>query len=127
MLESLKAANLKRFNAMHVTLAFTTWAKRLIATKARYQAVEKKSGVPWPIIAVIHLRESSQNFNTQLAQGDPLSSVSTHVPRNQGPYYGSDAWERAAGRALIETGGSTLLKGSRSEEHTSELQSPDHL
>lgn len=107
MLENLKSANLRRFNAMHVTLEFTTIAKHLIEAKDRYQTVEKKTGVPWPIIAVIHMRESSQDFHTQLAQGDPLASVSTHVPRGQGPYLGVDAWERAAGRALIETGGST--------------------
>lgn len=107
MLDSLKAANLKRFNAMHVTLAFTTIAKYLISAKTRYQTVEKKTGVPWPVIAVIHMRESSQDFNTQLAQGDPLGQVSTHVPRGQGPYFGEDAWERAALIALEDTGGTT--------------------
>lgn len=107
MLDSLKAANLKRFNAMHVTLDFKILATHLLGFKTRYQGVAKLSGVPWPIIAAIHHRESSHNFNTQLAQGDPLSQVSTHVPRGQGPYFGQDAWERAAARALIETGGKT--------------------
>lgn len=107
MLNNLKAANLRRHNAMHITLHFDTIAKRLVAAKARYQAVEKKTGVPWPVIAAIHEREASQSFHTQLAQGDPLGQVSTHVPRGQGPYFGADAWERAAGRALIETGGNT--------------------
>ncbi len=107
MLNNLKAANLRRYNAMHITLHFDTIAKRLVAAKARYQAVEKKTGVPWPVIAAIHEREASQSFHTQLAQGDPLEQVSTHVPRGQGPYFGADAWERAAGRALIETGGKT--------------------
>ncbi len=107
MLENLKVANLKRFNAMHVILDFKTLATHLLGFKARYQKVEKITGVPWSIIAVIHHRESSHNFNTQLAQGDPLSQVSTHKPVGQGPYFGQDAWERAAGRALIETGGKT--------------------
>jgi lysozyme family protein len=105
--DNLKAANLKRFNAMHVTLDFKTLASRLVAAKDRYKSVEQKSGVPWPIIAAIHEREASQSFHTQLAQGDPLDQVSTHVPRGQGPYFGADAWERAAGRALIETRGQT--------------------
>src|SRR6476620_8735097 len=51
----------------------TAVAKRLVAAKARYQGVETKTGVPWCMVAVIHQREASQNFNTQLAQGDPLN------------------------------------------------------
>ncbi len=107
MLQNLKEINLKRYNAMHVILDFKTLAAHLLGFKTRYQGVEKLTGVPWPIIAAIHHRESSHNFNTQLAQGDPLSQVSTHVPIGQGPYFGQDAWERAAARALIETGGKT--------------------
>ena len=106
-LETLKATNLRRFKAMHITLDFKTLATHLLGFKTRYKSVEKITDVPWPIIAAIHHRESSHNFNTQLAQGDPLSQVSTHVPKGQGPYFGQDAWERAAGRALIETGGNT--------------------
>ena len=34
-----------------------------LAAKARYQAVAAKTGVPWFVIAVIHQRESSQNFS----------------------------------------------------------------
>ncbi len=90
-------------------------AKRLVAAKARYQAVEKRTGVPWYMIAAIHERESSQDWNAQLAQGDPLSRVSTHVPRGQGPYYGKDAWERAAIIAL-ETDGLTHVKDWRLEK-----------
>ncbi len=80
-------------------------AARLCApeAKARYQAIEAATGVPWFIIAVIHEREASQNFNCQLGQGDPLDQVSRHVPRGMGPYLnhpndppGHDAFYRCA-------------------------------
>src|SRR5262245_4146660 len=76
-------------------------AKRLVAAKARYQGVEAKTGVPWWLIAAIHQREASQNFNTQLAQGDPLNQVSTHVPKGMGPF---STWEEGAIAALKHEG-----------------------
>jgi lysozyme family protein len=72
-------------------------AKRLVAAKDRYVAVEKVTGVPWYMIAAIHERESSQNWKASLAQGDPWNRVSTHVPRGRGPF---SSWEAAAIDAL---------------------------
>jgi len=54
--------------------------------------------VPWAFIAVAHKREASQNWNTQLGQGDPLGSVSTHVPKGRGPF---KTWEDGAYDALV--------------------------
>lgn len=80
-------------------------AVRLCApeAKTRYEAISSATGVPWFIIAVIHERESGQDFNAQLGQGDPLSQVSRHVPRGMGPYFnhvndppGQDAFYRCA-------------------------------
>lgn len=105
MYETLKAANAKRWAAMKLTKDYSSIAKRILAYKTRYVTVANKTGVPWPVIGVIHVREADQNFNTQLAQGDPLGRKSIHVPRGQGPYFGADAWERAAVVALTETGG----------------------
>lgn len=79
---------------------FNLIARRLVTAKERYLAVQNKTGVPWYVIALIHEREASQNFNTQLGQGDPLGRVSTHIPRGMGPYTGPGAWERAAVDAL---------------------------
>lgn len=79
-------------------------AERILANKAKYQAVEAKTGVPWWWIGPTHYRESDLNFHTQLAQGDPLNQVSTHVPKGQGPYFGDDAWERAAIIAIEDHG-----------------------
>lgn len=107
MLDTLKSLNAKRFASVKVIKDYASIARRLVATKSRYVAVQGRTGVPWVIVAVIHEREADQNFNSQLAQGDPLSRKSTHVPRGQGPYLGTDAWERAADVALTETGGRT--------------------
>ncbi|MGY8706352.1 hypothetical protein RAD16_11495 [Bradyrhizobium sp. 18BD] len=74
-------------------------AARLYKAKARYQAVERETGVPWPAIAVIHERESSQDWRASLAQGDPWNRVSVHVPAGRGPF---DSWEAAAIDALVK-------------------------
>lgn len=74
-------------------------AKKLVAQKSRYQAVELKTGVPWFVIAAIHQRESSQDFSRSLAQGDPWNKKSTHVPKGRGPF---SSWEAAAVDALVD-------------------------
>lgn len=63
-------------------------AAALCAPKAKaiYQQISATTKVPWFIIAVIHERECSQNFNDSIAQGDPWNRVSTHVPRGIGPF-----------------------------------------
>lgn len=73
-------------------------AKRLLANKARYAAVAAKAGVPWPFVAVVHLRESGADFRKSLAQGDPWDKRSTHVPAGRGPF---NSWEEAAIDALV--------------------------
>lgn len=68
--------------------AFRSVALRLIAAdaKAIYQEIEAETKVPWFVVAVIHEREASQNFRSQLGQGDPLNAVSRHVPKGRGPF-----------------------------------------
>lgn len=82
-------------------------AEKIMANKARYVAAadlfakaHPGSDLPWYFIAPIHYREADFNFNAQLAQGDPLGQVSTHVPAGEGPYTGADAWERSVVIAL---------------------------
>ena len=102
-LNALKNANLKRWSAAKLTRGpeFLPVAKRLVLAKVRYQAVESVTGVPWPFIAVTHQRESSQNWERSLAQGDPWDKVSTHVPAGRGPF---GSWEAAATDALVNCG-----------------------
>jgi lysozyme family protein len=99
-LAALKVANAKRWNDARLLRNFSSIARHLVMAdvKARYTAVQSKTGVPWFIIAVIHERESSQNFKTSLAQGDPWNQVSVHVPAGRGPF---TSWEEAAIDALV--------------------------
>ena len=99
----LKHQNEQRWLAMKINPAITTQlngaAQRLIDPQAqiRYARVENLTGVPRNVIAVIHEREASQNWHTQLGQGDPLDRVSTHVPKGRGPFA---TWEDGAVDAL---------------------------
>lgn len=97
---ALTAANAKRWANVKLTRNFTSLARHLVApnAKARYQAVSAKTGVPWAVIAVIHHRECSQDWSGSLAQGDPWSRVSVHVPAGRGPFR---SWEEAAIDALV--------------------------
>ena len=95
----LAAANANRWANAKAIRDGTAVARRLVASKARYEAVEAKTGVPWFVIAVIHMRESSQSWVRSLAQGDPIDRVSTHVPKGRGPF---KSWEDAAIDALVD-------------------------
>lgn len=98
--DALTWANLLRWQNAKLTrkMLSENVATSLMAAKARYRAVEAKTGVPWPVIAVIHQRESSQNWGRSLAQGDPWNRVSVHVPAGRGPF---NSWEEAAIDALL--------------------------
>jgi lysozyme family protein len=96
---ALIAANTQRWANAKPTRNFAPIAKRLISAdaKSRYQAVFARTGVPWPVIAVIHERECSQDWTRSLAQGDPWDRVSVHIPTGRGPF---KSWEDAAADAL---------------------------
>ena len=98
-LVALQQANAQRWAHAKPTRNFAAIAKRLVApdARARYQVVSAKTGVPWPMIAVIHERECSQDWTRSLAQGDPWDRVSVHVPAGRGPF---KSWEKAAVDAL---------------------------
>lgn len=97
---SLKAANATRWKNAKLLKqgTFNAVAKHLVDAKQRYLSVANKTGVPWFVIAVIHEREASQNWFTQLGQGDPLNAVSRHVPAGRGPFA---TWEEGAVDALV--------------------------
>jgi lysozyme family protein len=98
---ALKRANAKRWVAAKPSRDFSGAARRLVSpdAKARYLSVSAKTGVPWALIAVIHERECSQDWALSLAQGDPWSRVSVHVPVGRGPF---KSWEEAAIDALVD-------------------------
>lgn len=53
---------------------------RIIASKDKYAAVEKATGVPWFMVAVIHSLESDLDFTTHLHNGDPLNHRTVNDP-----------------------------------------------
>jgi lysozyme family protein len=61
-------------------------AQKIFANKERYLGIEAATGVPWYWTGITHYRESDLDFDTQLAQGDPLHKVSTHDPAGMGPF-----------------------------------------
>ncbi|MFN3351466.1 hypothetical protein [Pseudorhodoplanes sp.] len=75
-------------------------ARRILAGRARYQAVERQTGVPWFFIGLLHMRESSCNFAGVLHNGEHIIGKGTRtrlVPAGRGPFA---AWEEAAIDAL---------------------------
>ena len=73
----------------------------MISNLARYQRVADVIEMPWFVIAVIHLMESSLQFDRHLHNGDPLTERTTHVPSGR-PLTGSPpfTWEESATDAL---------------------------
>lgn len=94
----LQIDNAARWDRAVVTADLGAVPARLVAAKGEYLAVERRTGVPWWVVAVIHQREGNQDFSTSLAQGDPWNEVSQHVPAGRGPFA---SWEDAAIDALV--------------------------
>lgn len=69
--------------------------------RRRYEAVAAKTGVPWYVVAALHLRESNFNFAKHIHNGDPLSARTVRVPANR-PEMGSPpfTWEESCMDAL---------------------------
>lgn len=103
-LANLKKQNSVRWTAMKLTPnrvnELTNIAKDLCdpAAKLRYTQVSLETGVPWFVIAVIHERESGQNWLKSIAQGDRWDKKSVHVPIGRGPFH---SWEESAKDALV--------------------------
>ncbi len=99
---TLQELNKQRWNKCHVYASrgplFEKVANRIKANKPIYDRIEKQTGVPWWFVGITHYRESNLDLNTQLAQGDPLHSVSRHVPKGRGPF---KTFEEGAFDALV--------------------------
>ena len=72
---ALKVANAHRWQVAKIApkrqAEVNAIAVRLAApaAKARYQAIEATTGVPWFVVAVIHEREAGGRWDRQLGQG----------------------------------------------------------
>jgi lysozyme family protein len=57
----------------------------IVRDKAEYRRIETATGAPWFVVAAIHSLESNRNFKTHLANGDPLTAPTVHVPKGRPP------------------------------------------
>jgi lysozyme family protein len=78
---------------------------RIVKGKNRYRMAGKPHGVPWHVVAVIHMLEGSGSFSTHLHNGDPLTARTVHDPKGR-PKAGSPpfSWEKSASDALVFDG-----------------------
>ena len=63
------------------------YAQFAIDHKDKYIAVEKATnGVPWPVVAVNHRRESDCDWDSYLGNGQKLNRRTTITPEGRGPF-----------------------------------------
>lgn len=76
-------------------------ADRVVANRSIYESVQKRTGVPWYMVAAIHNRESGLSFKGHLHNGDSLTARTYHVPAGR-PVTGSPPfkWDFSADDAL---------------------------
>lgn len=80
---------------------FAAQASKIMTNRPTYILVGQSLGIPWYVIGVIHMRESNFNFETFLANGDPLPGPTTHIPKGLGPCRN---WGEAAELSLKNQG-----------------------
>lgn len=73
---------------------------QIVRSRTRYDTVAAATGVPWQVIASIHNMECSLSFRENLANGDPLTSKTRHVPQGRPPGNPPFTWEQGAVDAL---------------------------
>ncbi len=68
-------------------------------TQSRYETIQnaRADGVPAAVLFCLHYREADNSFACSLAQGDPLTHRSIHVPRGRIPDVNPPyTWEQCA-------------------------------
>lgn len=97
------------FNAIQLTtkppqiMSLDYIARVAITHQEIYTDVERKTRVPWWVVAALHARESDQDFSKHLHNGDPLTARTVHVPSGR-PAQGSPpfTWQQSAIDALAD-------------------------
>lgn len=79
-------------------------AHKMIASKARYQALGSQAHVPWTLVAVLHELECGLRFDRHLHNGDPLGAKTVQVPKGRPPGAPPWTWEVSALDALTIEG-----------------------
>ncbi len=75
-------------------------ARGVMADRERYTRVAEPLGIPWSVVAVLHVLEASRSFGTHLHNGDPLSARTVRVPAGRPTGAPPFAWEDSAADAL---------------------------
>lgn len=95
-------------------MVVTKWQDRLDASvekiarnKARYVDVERMTGVPRAIVAVIHSKEASLAFDRNLLNGEPYNKITQLHPAGKGPW---PTWEAAAAEGVNELVARNLIR-----------------
>lgn len=87
-------------------------AQKVLPHKAVYEAVERDTGVPWQLVAVIHIREAGMQdvgkFQRGIHNGQSWRIKATIKPKI-GPF---NSWHECALAALKRTGLSSVGKGN---------------
>lgn len=106
---SLKAEYAELWDAMEVRDArlgdALAAAKKIILNRAKYEEVQRATGVPWWFVGIIHKMESNCNFTKHLHNGDPLTDRTFQVPKGR-PKAGRPpfTWSESAIDALTMKG-----------------------
>ncbi|WP_418002574.1 hypothetical protein ACNO8X_21165 [Mycobacterium sp. PDNC021] len=58
---------------------------RIIGDKEAYLNIERRTSVPWFVVAVIHSLEAGGDFSRHLHNGDPLTARTVNVPEGRPP------------------------------------------
>ena len=101
--QTVKAEYRSLWNAMKTDAgkeeSITAAAKKVIASRKRYEAVAKRCGpnVPWEFIGITHLMEAGGDFACHPHNGDKLTARTWQEPKNR-PAAGSPpfTWEESA-------------------------------
>ena len=62
-----------------------TAVARVLGNRADYEKVTTRTGVPWPIVGIIHSLEADCKINCHLHNGNPLSGRTTDEPAGRPP------------------------------------------
>jgi lysozyme family protein len=95
------ALEINQINEVKFGKQLQNFAKIYEKNREVYERISQKTGIPPQLIAALHYRESSGNFNTYLHNGQKLGQVTTIVPK--GIYF--DNFEDAAVHALLQKKG----------------------
>ena len=86
----------KMFNNLTITKQPNFECSLILNNKSRYESVAQNTNIPWYVIGALNVMEGNGKFTTHLANGDPLSKPTVHVPANIPPGTGPFTWEESA-------------------------------